>query len=121
MLTISEVRNLSDRLTSAHTVLVDATKEALAASEAVLIAKLTLKDAEQRILNDNAADPKALGSNEATRAARIAELTTGEREDLFNAEREDRRLKGARDVAQLRVQAIQDELRAFELLPKAGV
>lgn len=121
MLNAPEIRDLSDRLTSAHSVLVDATRAAFIASENALVARLTVKDAEQRVINDHADDPKKLGANEAARAARIAELISDERAALFSDERQERHAKVAVEVARLKVQAIQDELKALNLIASLAV
>jgi hypothetical protein len=86
------------------------------ASEAVIAETVKLKDAERRIIEDHAADPKKLGSNEETRKARIADMTYDERQELAKAEAKEREAKYLLQLAELRRKETSKGLTILQLL-----
>lgn len=70
---------------------------------------------KQKILLDFAADPKALGANEAARTAKIADMTAGLAVTLAAVEKEERQARHELDLARLRVDHLRAQLRVAEV------
>lgn len=108
------LEDLSKTLESAYTLLIEATQTAHEATEAVFAAKSDLARERAAILLANAADPKALGSNEAAREATLADLTAPFVASLRTAEAADRKAGNDQALAKLAVEACRAQLRVLE-------
>lgn len=106
---------IGNNLATAYTTLLDASAQAFATSEHVSFERANLLKREQAILVEYAEDPKALGSNEAARAATLATMTKLERENVSDAEAKDRLARHNVTVASQLVEAARAQLRVAEL------
>jgi len=77
-------------------------------------AQQELTEARQAIIRKHADDPKALGSNEAARNARIEELVVIERQQAHDAAEALRDARDQQELDRLDVEHWRAQLRAFE-------
>lgn len=107
---------LSTLFNDAYGVLIEATRNAGESAQAVDDARKGLEERKAQILCDYAADPKALGSNEESRKAKLLELCGPERDLVLLAEYADRKFALAVTLAKLDVDACDRQLRILEAL-----
>lgn len=107
---------LAADLASAYTALHLATAEAFTAAETQYLAAANLATNRTAILLNHADDPKALGANEAARSAKIDELSTDERAELFQADQALRRARHGAELARMKVEGLRAQLRCLEVL-----
>lgn len=100
----------------AKNALVDALNDVEEALGKELSARRALESARNTVVVANADDPKALGANEATRNAKIAELTSVENNDVVVAENHTRALKHILTLAQLDWEYCKQCIRIAEVL-----
>lgn len=106
---------LAERLEAAYAELDGKLAGAFTAAEAVTQAGLTLATEKAKILVDYQADPKALGVNEATRAAKVDDMTAGLVNAKYAAEVVDRKWRHDVERARLRVDGLRAQLRVAEV------
>lgn len=110
------IKTLHARLALAYEEQANRKAEFFDAAEVTTHAKRDLKLARQRIIAENAADPKALGSNEAAREATIAEMTATLAAQVEGAEDAERKARNALELAADEVAACRALLRCLELI-----
>jgi hypothetical protein len=115
---IEQLENHGEVLLEAYEHLIEAKKELQAASEAVDAETQNVKEREAHWVSEHAAGQVDLGSNETTRKARLRELTQNELDALELARVTQRRAQLAADIAYLRVEAADRELRVLEAIAK---
>jgi hypothetical protein len=109
------VADVSERLGAAYHDLETALTACHLREVAVNTLRLSLTDERRAILRDYAADPKALGANEAAREARLAELTAPLSEALREAEEQLAEGRHTLEVARLHVERERAALRLLEV------
>jgi hypothetical protein len=115
----SEAEALSfDLLTCQHT-LFDAIRAAEKSALEIQQTEWMLQCAKNRVLLDNAENPKALGHNEATREAALSEQISTFEQNLMRARRVQIVVRGDLERAKLGWDAVKLRLRLLEV--KAGL
>lgn len=106
---------VSDALASAYARLMAYTLAHFKALDAQAEADRALEEAKQRVILAHADDPKALGSNEAARKARIDELTATELAAVRTAEYTLRKARADQEMARIEVEHYRAQLRCLEV------
>jgi hypothetical protein len=112
----NQINDHGTHLDAVYDDLAEAAKAYFEASEAGIQARLALEAAEARVLLENFADIKALGSNEELRKARLVALTAQERERVTTFEAAERLAKLNQELARIRVSQAKRELEVLTLL-----
>jgi hypothetical protein len=85
-------------------------------NEAVDAATQNLSERKAQLINDYAVDPKALGTNEDARKAKLRELCTAEHDSLELATRAKRDADLKVTLCRIKVEAADRDLRALEAI-----
>lgn len=108
-------QQVSEALANAYARLMAYTLAHFKAIDAQTIADRALDEAKQRVLLAHADDPKALGSNEAARKAKIDELTAAELAAVRAAEDGIRKARADQEMARIEVDHYRAQLRCLEV------
>ena len=111
-----ELESLRSRFEEVYYYLRQRTIDVFKANNALVEAEKALEEATDAILVKHADDPKALGSSEVYRKAKIAEMTVNEREETRQAERALQLAKHNVEIARLDVEAARANLRCVEAI-----
>jgi nicotinamide mononucleotide adenylyltransferase len=111
-----EIESLRSRFEEVYYYLRQRTIDVFKANNALIEAEKALEEATDAILVKYADDPKALGSSEVYRKAKIAEMTVNEREEARQAERAVQLAKHNVEIARLDVEAARANLRCVEAI-----
>jgi hypothetical protein len=112
----NQINDHGSHLDAVYDDLAEAAKAYFEASEDAIQARLALEAAEARVLLENFADIKALGSNEELRKAKLAALTAQEREQVTTLDAAERLAKLNQELARIRVSQAKRELDVLTLL-----
>lgn len=112
---IPEISELSLRLDEAYYHLTIATRAVQIQASEHAAAQQDLTEARQAVISKHADDPKALGSNEAARNAKLDELTVIERQDLHEKAEALRQARDQQELARLGVESLRAQLRCHEV------
>lgn len=114
-MTTTQVDELRERVTEAYAELAFAVRDAFAAETLLIDAQTDNSRARAAIILAHAADPKQLGSNEAAREAKLADLTSESGSLVRLRETESRDYRHRLELARLRVESVRAQLRLAEL------
>jgi hypothetical protein len=115
---MTPTKTLGQNLETSYGVLIIAVQEAFKASTVASESRQALKAHQQAVILEHAEDPKALGSNEAARTARIAELTVDSSDHVRLVEVNERLANHKVEIARLELEADHAQLRILELVAK---